>query len=203
LSKTIGSAHDASFKQDLNIVARGLPGKGEALARLIQAAGVTQETIAQSVHCDRSAVAHWIAERKWPKPRRLLNVLVSLHIDRKLLAEAAIPLIGGDMAEELSKACDNLNLIEVTKEKMLEILAGDDDHVVSRTKIFQVFVPQVTLAVALRAAGLKGGEACDPKAAGVFFAEWRLHQKEEADRSRHKNHSYDGAEVFPGYKPRS
>jgi len=58
LSKTIGSAHDESFKQDLNIVARGLSGKGEALGRLIQAAGVTQETIAQSVHCDRSAIAH-------------------------------------------------------------------------------------------------------------------------------------------------
>jgi hypothetical protein len=57
-----------------------------------------------------------------------------------------------------------LNLLSVTKEKMAELLA-DRDNFEQFELIYQTFKPQVTLAVATRATGIKGAESCDPKAA--------------------------------------
>jgi transcriptional regulator with XRE-family HTH domain len=178
MSKTIGHPDDADFKQDLDIVARKLPGKGAALQRMIERAGVTQKEIAEAVKVDRTAISQWISEKKWMKSRRLLDVLTFLQVDRKLLSDAASILIGAEMGQNVFQAGGGLNLLEVTQETMVKMLSGRDDFE-QLDLIFTTFAPHVTLSVALKAAGKKGAESCDPRAAKQFFDEWRLHQEEK------------------------
>ncbi|MBI4471824.1 MAG: hypothetical protein HY646_04090 [Acidobacteria bacterium] len=182
MSNTIGHSNDLDFKQDLDIVARGLPGKGAALGRMIERAEVTHSAISDHLKCSRSTVSHWIAERKWPKPRRLLDTLIFLQIDRKLLAEASAILMGGEMAVDVFQACGSLNILEVTREQMLELISSKDDFE-QRDLIFRTFTPHAYLAMALKASGFKGAESADPKVLKLFFDERRLHEEEARRRN--------------------
>ena len=47
----------------------------------------------------------------------------------------------------------------------------------------------MTLAVALKAAGMKGAESCDPRAVKLFFDERRLHEEERRLRPSSENTS--------------
>src|SRR5688500_3010541 len=107
LSKTIGSASDQEFTEDLNIVTRGLPGKGEALGRLISRAGVTQQVLADRLQCDRSAVSHWLRETRWPSGKKLIEVLIALNLDMKAVNKATAVMFGGQLTEEVLNACGN------------------------------------------------------------------------------------------------
>ena len=196
MSTPINIATYPDIQQDLDIIARALPGKGPALGRLIQKAGVMQKDIADHLKVDRSAVSQWLTEKKWPKPRRLLDTLIFLQIDRKLLAEAATILMGGDMVQDVFRACGSWSLLEVTREQMLEMLSSKGDFE-QRDLIFKTFTSHVTLAVALKAAGMKGAESCDPKAAKLFFDEWREHQR-EATNQRTKRDQSPGAQRIIG-----
>jgi hypothetical protein len=64
---------------------------------------------------------------------------------------------------------------------MLELINGGETFE-QREWIFKTFVGQVTLAVALKGAGMKGAESCDPRAAKLFFDEMRLHEEEARRR---------------------
>ncbi len=182
MSTPINLSNYPDIQQELDIIARRLPGKGPALGRLIDKAEVMQKDIADHLKVDRSAVSQWVAEKKWPRPRRLLDMLIFLQIDRKLLTEAAATLMGGDMAQDVFRACGSLSLLEVTRDQMLEMLSSKGDFE-QRDLIFKTFTSHVTLAVALKAAGMKGAESCDPKAAKLFFDEWREHQREATNRN--------------------
>jgi len=167
--------------QDLQIVARDLPGKGPALSRLIRDAKVTHVAIANHLHCDRSAVGHWIVERKWPKPQRLMDLLTFLKIDTKLLTEAATLLLGGQGAREVLRGSGALSLLEVTADEVLDLIKGQDD-ILQRDILFKTFRPQAILKMSLAAAGMKGGENYNARAGQLFFDECRLHEKYMADR---------------------
>ena len=181
MRKTVGRSDDADFVEDLELVVRKLPGYGAALARIIERAGATQQEIADELKCDRSTISHWIAERKWPDRQKLLNLLMYLNIDRKLLGNASAILFGGDVAANVFRACGPLNSFSVTKEALTEILKSEDDFT-QKDVIFKALVGPAYLALGLRAGGLKGGESCDPRAAKLFFDEWREHQREVSMR---------------------
>lgn len=168
MQTTVGDPHDVEFTSDLDTVARTLPGKGPALGRIIERAQVTQKQIAEHLDCDRSAISHWIREKKWLKPRKLLDLLIFLRVERSLLTQAAASLTGEELPLDVFRACGGLNLTEVTKEKMLELIAGQED-LTQRGAIINTFTPLVTLAVSLKAAGMKGAESVDVKAAQLFF----------------------------------
>ena len=181
MSKTVGHAADREFKRDLEIIARGQPGRGAALQRLIARAGVTQVQIADHLGCDRTSVSHWVREERWPRAQTIVDLLSFLRVDQAMLQEAAAILLGGDISADVLRKCGGLKTFKVTPQEFLDILQTEDDFA-QRDSIFKVFVPQALVAVGFRAAGLKGGEACDPRAVKILLEEYREHLKDVSTR---------------------
>lgn len=81
----IGRDNDPDFLYDLQIIAKRQPGKGAALQRMLDRAGMTHDELAESVDRSRSSVSTWVSEFRWPDDTTLRNALLALKIDRKLL----------------------------------------------------------------------------------------------------------------------
>lgn len=167
--------------QDIDLIARRLPGRGQALARMFERADVTQESIASQIGVNRSAISNWLREIRWPKPPITLKLLIALNVDRKIVAEASSIMMGGEVAGDVFRKIGSLNTLDVTKEGMLELLKNSDDFT-QRDLIFRGLGNHVLLALGLKAAGVKGGEACNEKAAKIFMDEWRIHEEEARRR---------------------
>jgi transcriptional regulator with XRE-family HTH domain len=207
MSKTVGHVNDPDFKLDLEVVVRKQPGYGSALGRIIDRAGVTQQAIADHLKCDRTAISHWIREERWPSSHKLLEVLSFLKIDTVLLNEASKVLLGGELLGDVFRSCGTMNTFNVTEEQIIALIKEQDDFN-QRDMLFRLLRPVVTMRQGLRAAGLKGGEAADPKAAKWFSEEYEKHKaelrtKEHRGGAADANGRFpDGSYMFPGYKPR-
>lgn len=84
----VGRADDPSFMLDLALIARGEPGKGAALSRLIQMAGSNHPQLAEKLRLNRSTVTLWCSEKRWPSAEKLRDALHHLNVDRKLVIQA-------------------------------------------------------------------------------------------------------------------
>jgi transcriptional regulator with XRE-family HTH domain len=86
---TVLSDNDPEFMADLDLVARGLPGKGQALRRIFKRSKVTFQQVASHIALTRPAISQWCAEKRWLDSKTLLKALSFLPIDRKVLRDAS------------------------------------------------------------------------------------------------------------------
>jgi transcriptional regulator with XRE-family HTH domain len=95
----IGKASDQDFIIDLQIIARGEPGKGAALQRMIDRADTTQQAVADALGVSRPLVSSWCSETRVPSDVQVRNALLALKVDRKLILEFLGPVTVSSDAE--------------------------------------------------------------------------------------------------------
>ena len=88
------------------------------------------------------------------------------------------------------RACETLNTFNVTEEQVIQLIKEQDDFN-QREMLFKLLFPVVIMRQGLRAAGLKGGDAADPKAAKWFSEQYEKHQAERQAKSRGGNSDAD------------
>lgn len=168
-------------RRDAEIVARSLHGKGAALSRLIKASGLTQIEVAERVGVNRTSVSFWCTETKWPAPQRVLKLLNSLPIDRAVLNDVGIWIQGEATARDVFRATGELTAFSVTRDELIALVKESDDFT-RRDMLFKVLYPLAIMAMGLRAAGIKGAESADPRAATWLAHEYEKHQEEARRR---------------------
>lgn len=176
------TAPDYDPAPDVHIVANGADPalKGEALKRLGKFSGMTNAGIARIVGVNRVTVGRWLRGDDWPQPHRLVKTLSALRIPRPILEPAALQILSGIAGQDNRPP---LSLVDITREQMVELLAATDGSHEQKGLIFNVLGPQVALAQGLRAAGIKGAESADPRAATWFAAAEERWQEQDRKRS--------------------
>lgn len=165
---------DADLFTDLEIIALNEPGKGQALRRLMDRAGISSHDLASKVGYDaetdtgRVTVTHWIAERRWPSPSLLREVLSALNIDRKILIEK----FGLALGTEITPVQESRQLlVSLRNDLMFEF-----DEFERKDIIFRNTSEKVLLFQAFKAFE-------DVRAAQLFFDRLDKHEDERRRRT--------------------
>lgn len=167
------TSKDAALLTDLEIIALGEPGKGPALKRCLERAGLTFKAVATQLGYDpntdagRTTVSHWVSERRWPPPATIRQVLSHCNIDRKILLDQ----FGLQLGTEVTPAKESRELaVALRNELMFEF-----DEFERRDVIFQSLAEKVLI--------FQGFKAFDDTRAAQFFFE-RMDQHGEEKRLR-------------------
>jgi transcriptional regulator with XRE-family HTH domain len=168
--------NDADLLTDLEIIALNEPGKGQALKRIIDRAGMTNRQMAEKLGYDpesdagRTTLSQWFSERRWPPAARIREVLVHCNIDRKVLLDK----FGIALGTEVTPIAETRQLlVSLRNELMFEF-----DEFERQDIIFNNTREKVLLFQAFKAFD-------DVRAAQLYFE--RLDKHEEEKRRRGGN----------------
>ena len=161
MNEAVLTSKDAELLTDLEIISLGEPGKGPALKRCLERAGLTFKEVASALGYDpntdagRTTVSHWVSERRWPPAATIRQVLSQCNIDRRLLLD----LFGLQLGTEVTPARESRELaVALRNELMFEF-----DEFQRRDIIFQSLAEKVLI--------FQGFKAFDDTRAAQFFFE--------------------------------
>lgn len=170
---TVLAKHDPDLITDLEILALQEPGKGPALQRCLDRAGLTHRELANKLGYEtdsesgRSTVSMWCNERRWPPQSKIREILVHLNIDRKLLLDK----FGVALGTEVTPASESRQmLVNLRNEMMFEF-----EEFERRDIIFTNTAEKVLLFQAFKAFD-------DTRAAQLFFERFDKHVEEKRKR---------------------
>ena len=165
---------DAELLTDLEIIALCQPGKGAALKRIIERAGLTFAALAAKLGYDpssdagRTTISHWTSERRWPPAATIRQTLMICNIDRKVLLDK----FGLALDTEVTPLAESKQmLVSLRNELMFEF-----DEFERRDIIFSNTAEKVLLFQAFKAFD-------DVRAAQLFFERFDKHVEEKRQRA--------------------
>lgn len=159
---------DSDGLTDLQIIAQRAPGKGAALQRMFDRAGVSHNDIAIDIGRHRSTVSSWVQEARWPIDDDIRKTLVMLGLDRKQLLEQWGVLLSTDVAVK-----DDLTHVarRIKAELDFEFDTLQRSLIIFRGLAEEILIKQ----------GFKARE--DTRSAEFFFARWDKAEEENRKRS--------------------
>jgi len=166
---------NADLATDLEIIALQQPGKGAALRRCMDRAGLSYRSLADKLGYDtrsttgESSIKHWTSERRWPTPDRIREILLACNIDRKVLLDT----FGLSLGTEVTPLQESKQLL-VTLRNELMFISDDFER---RDVIFRHTAEKVLLFLSFKAFD-------DVKAATLFFDRLDKHAEERKRREQ-------------------
>lgn len=150
MSETLNPQNTPNLLTDLDIVSKRRPGRGQALARLLSYAGVTQREAGEALGLDESALSHWISERKNPSFENLRKFLAFIEVDHALVVKNLGHVIQQDAVADVLRARLNPRTIQVTLDELLKIYTEEDPDK-REELIFSVVMEPIVTAQAVKA----------------------------------------------------
>jgi len=166
---------DADLITDLEIIALQQPGKGAALRRCMDRAGLSSRGLADKLGYDPKSttgpttVRQWTAETRWPASARIREALSHCNIDRKVLLD----MFGLALDTEITPHSESKQLLVLLHN---ELMFSFDDFD-RRDVIFRNTAEKVLVFLAFRAFE-------DTKAATLFFERFDKHEEERKRREQ-------------------